>query len=101
VPTILVSDVFRRWLGGLRDQRAKARIAARIRAATFGNFGDVEPVGDGIFEMRIHDGPGYRLYYVRRGEAIYLLLVGGDKSSQSRDIRKAKAMAADLDRELS
>lgn len=96
--TILLSDVFRRWLGGLRDQRAKARIAARIRSAGFGHFGDAAPVGNGVFEMRIHHGPGYRLYYVRRAEAIYLLLIGGDKSSQDRDIQKAKAMAADLDR---
>lgn len=98
--TILLSDVFRRWLGGLRDARAKARIAARIRSATLGHFGDADPLGDGVYEMRIHHGPGYRIYYVRRGAATYLLLLGGDKSSQSRDIQKAKAMAGDLDRTL-
>ncbi|WP_375454105.1 type II toxin-antitoxin system RelE/ParE family toxin [uncultured Methylobacterium sp.] len=61
VATILLSDVFRRWLGGLRDARAKARIAARIRSATLGHFGDAEPLGDGVYEMRIHHGPGYRI----------------------------------------
>lgn len=93
-----MSDAFRGWLSGLRDARAKARIASRIRSATLGNFGDVEPVGDGVYEMRIHHGPGYRLYYLRRGAALYLLLIGGDKASQSRDIQKAKVMASDLDR---
>nr|WP_246688325.1 type II toxin-antitoxin system RelE/ParE family toxin [Methylobacterium sp. WL120] len=63
-----------------------------------GDFGDVEPVGDGVDEMRIHHGPGYRLYYLHRGAALYLLLIGGDKASQSRDIQKAKVMAGDLDR---
>ncbi|MHC2103395.1 type II toxin-antitoxin system RelE/ParE family toxin [Methylobacterium sp.] len=80
----------------MRDHRAKARIVARIRAAGFGNFGDVKPVGEGVFEMRISYGPGYRLYYVRRGEVTYLLLNGGDKSSQDRDIQKAKALAKHL-----
>ncbi|NEU14072.1 type II toxin-antitoxin system RelE/ParE family toxin [Methylobacterium sp. BTF04] len=98
MPLIQLSDQFRRWLHGLRDARAKARVTARLRAATLGHFGDVEPVGDGVFEMRIHTGPGYRLYYTRRGEAVYLLLIGGDKSSQSRDIQKARQMAIDLDR---
>ncbi|MCJ2092605.1 type II toxin-antitoxin system RelE/ParE family toxin [Methylobacterium sp. J-072] len=95
--TILLSDSFRRWLADLRDHRAKARIAARIRAAGLGNFGDVKPVGDGVFEMRIAYGPGYRLYYVRRGEVTYLLLNGGEKSSQDRDIQKAKVLAKHLD----
>lgn len=98
MPAILLSDAFRQWLGALRDPRGKARILARIRAAGFGNFGDVQPVGEGVCEMRVHHGPGYRLYYVRRGEALYLLLVGGDKSSQNRDIARAKVMAAALDR---
>jgi putative addiction module killer protein len=97
VTTILLSDTFRTWLTGLRDARARARIAARIRAAGLGNFGDVKPVGAGVFEMRIPYGPGFRVYYVRRGEVTYLLLCGGDKSSQTRDIQKAKSMAATLD----
>lgn len=95
--TILLSDLFRTWLAGLRDARAKAHIAARIRAAGLGNFGDTKSVGAGVFEMRIPYGPGYRIYYVRRGEVTYLLLCGGDKSSQKRDIQRAQTMAAKLD----
>lgn len=100
MPTILLSDVFKAWLKDLRDERGKARIAARLRSASCGHFGDVSSIGDGIFEMRVHHGPGYRLYYVRRDETLYLLLIGGDKASQARDIRKAKAMASGLDRTL-
>lgn len=81
----------------MRDPIAKARIIARIRSAEQGNFGDCEPVGDGISEMRIHVGPGYRLYYCRRGDVIYLLLCGGDKSTQPRDIRQAKALLKSLE----
>lgn len=97
-PTILLSDFFESWLKDLRDERGKARIAGRLRSAALGHLGDIAPVGDGIFEMRVHHGPGYRLYYVRRDETLYLLLIGGDKASQARDIRKAMAMASDLDR---
>ena len=85
------------WLKGLRDPIAKARILARIRSAEAGNFGDCAPVGDGISEMRIHVGPGYRLYYCRQGEVTYLLLGGGDKASQQKDIRKAKALLRSLE----
>ncbi|MGH1588180.1 type II toxin-antitoxin system RelE/ParE family toxin [Methylobacterium phyllosphaerae] len=95
--TILLSDTFRTWLMGLTDHRARARIAARIRSAGLGNFGDVKPLGASVFEMRIPYGPGFRVFYVRRGEITYLLLCGGDKSSQTRDIQKAKRMAASLD----
>lgn len=91
-----LSDGFRIWLRNLADAIAKARILARIRAAAAGNFGDVAPVGEGVSEMRVHVGPGYRLYYVRRNEVVYLLLVGGSKSSQKRDIRLALQMARDL-----
>ncbi|MGD9563200.1 MAG: type II toxin-antitoxin system RelE/ParE family toxin [Pyrinomonadaceae bacterium] len=77
---------------------AKARVLARVRSAEAGNFGDCEPVGEGISEMRIHFGPGYRLYYCRRGKLIYLLLCGGDKSSQKRDIRAAKRILKELDK---
>ena len=73
-------------------------VAKRIRAAESGNFGDCEPVGDGVSEMRIHTGPGYRVYFTRRGEVVYLLLLGGDKSTQKRDIKRAKEMARDLPR---
>jgi len=96
--TFYRSSEFDRWLGGLKDNIAKARIIQRIRAAELGHFGDVAPVGDGVSEMRIHFGPGYRVYYGRRGEQIYLLLIGGDKSSQNRDIQRAKQMLRDLPR---
>ena len=89
---LLLSDGFREWLVSLRDQRARARILARIRLAELGNFGDYEPVGEGVMEMRIHDGPGYRVYYARTGNTVYLLLTGGDKSTQKRDIAKAIAI---------
>jgi putative addiction module killer protein len=94
--TILRSDVFAAWLDGLADERAKARIAVRIISAEKGNFGDCAPVGNGISEMRVHFGPGYRVYFTRRGKAVYLLLCGGDKSTQKRDIKHAKAMLATL-----
>ena len=79
------------------DIQAKARINARIRRVFLGLIGDVKPVGDGVSEPRIDYGPGYRLYFIRQGEVIFLLLVGGDKGSQDRDIRRAKAMATELD----
>ena len=84
---------FDAWLKGLRDPIGKARILARIRSAESGNWGDVAPVGDGVFELRIHVGPGYRVYYCRRT----YLLCGGDKSSQRRDIRTAKALLKTLE----
>lgn len=88
---------FDAWLRALRDPIGKARIVARIRSAEQGNFGDCEPVGEGISEMRIHAGPGYRVYYCRRGEVVYLLLCGGDKTTQPRDIRQAKALLKNLE----
>lgn len=94
--TFLTTSEFDAWLSALRDPIAKARIAIRIRSAEQGNFGDCEPVGDGISEMRIHVGAGYRVYYTRRGEVIYLLLCGGDKSSQKRDIKHAKTILKTL-----
>jgi putative addiction module killer protein len=87
---------FDTWLSGLKDKVGKARIIKRIRAAEGGNFGDCEPVGEGVSEMRIHVGAGYRLYYTRSGEVIYLLLLGGDKSSQPRDIKRAIEMVRSL-----
>lgn len=96
--TFLKSDEFDDWLAGLKDQVGKAIIAKRIRAAEEGRFGDCEPVGEGVSEMRIHYGPGYRAYFTRRGEVIYLLLLGGDKSTQKRDIKRAKEMARALQR---
>lgn len=95
--TLSKSDEFDDWLRGLKDPVAKALIARRIERAEAGNFGDCEPVGEGVAEMRIHHGPGYRAYFTRRGEVVYLLLLGGgDKSSQKRDIRCAIEMARAL-----
>ena len=88
--------VFSLWLRTLRDQRAKARIVARIRRASFGNVGDVRSVGAGVSEMRIDYGPGYRVYFVRRGDTLIILLCGGDKSTQDRDIERAKALAREM-----
>lgn len=93
------SDEFDVWLAELKDKTGRARIAHRIRSAEHGNFGDCESVGEGVSEMRIHCGPGYRVYFTRRGEVVYLLLLGGDKSSQKRDIKRAIEMARALDKE--
>jgi putative addiction module killer protein len=90
------SSDFDVWLSSLADHKAKARILARLRGATLGNFGDCEAVGDGISEMRIHFGPGYRVYFVRTASSEYALLTGGDKSSQQDDIARAKRMARGL-----
>lgn len=84
-----ISPQFKRWFSGLNDVRAKAKILARLKSAEFENFGDCSPIGKGVSEMRIHYGPGYRVYFMRKGEVVYLLLCGGDKSSQNRDIRNA------------
>ncbi|MDQ2859737.1 MAG: type II toxin-antitoxin system RelE/ParE family toxin [Pseudomonadota bacterium] len=87
---------FAAWFRELRDLRAKSRINTRIRRISLGNFGDVEPVGEGVSELRIHHGPGYRVYFVRRGATVVILLCGGDKASQQRDIRAARDMAKEL-----
>jgi len=94
--TLIRSSVFSDWLNSLKDQKAKARILHRLSQASLGNFGDCEPVGEGVSEMRIHHGPGFRVYFVRDGAAVYVLLCGGDKSSQRRDIARAKRMAREL-----
>lgn len=91
---LIKTDVFDRWLTALSDPRARAKIEVRIRRLSLGNAGDVRPVGGGISEMRIDYGPGYRVYFVQRGPIVVILLCGGDKSSQSRDIAMAKAIAA-------
>jgi putative addiction module killer protein len=85
---------FERWLNRLRDRTGRAKILVRIRRLAFGNPGDVRPVGNGISEMRIDHGPGYRVYFVQRGAALVLILCGGDKTTQERDIKRAKGMAA-------
>ncbi|MFA6971632.1 MAG: type II toxin-antitoxin system RelE/ParE family toxin [Gallionella sp.] len=97
--TFLVSDEFNGWLAGLKDSVGKAIITKRIRAAETGRFGDCEAVGEGVSEMRIHYGPGYRAYFTRRGKVVYLLLLGGDKSTQKRDIKRACEMARTLPKE--
>ncbi len=94
--TLVRSSTFDAWLRGLADQRAKARVLARLTSAAHGNFGDCRPVGEGVSEMRIHFGPGYRVYFVRHGATVYVLLTGGDKSSQERDIEQAKELAREL-----
>ncbi len=94
--TFVRSSDFDAWLSGLTDQKAKARVLARLRSAMLGNFGDCEPVGEGVSEMRIHAGPGYRVYFLRTGATLYLLLTGGDKASQKQDIIRAKEMAREL-----
>ena len=91
---ILRSDEFDVWLVGLRNDRARARIQARILRLSLGNPGDVKPVGEGISEMRIDHGPGYRVYFRQRGQVLILLLCGGDKSTQDKDIKAAKMIAA-------
>ena len=97
--TFLRSEEFDTWLSALKDKLGRARIIHRIRSAEHGNFGDCEAVGEGVSEMRIHFGPGYRVYYTRRGAVIYLLLLGGDKRSQKRDIKHAIEMARALNKE--
>jgi putative addiction module killer protein len=93
---IIKTDEFDDWLSALADQRAVAKIASRIERLGMGNPGDVKPVGEGVSEMRVPYGPGYRVYYKQTGRKIVVILCGGDKSSQTRDIQRAKAMAAPL-----
>ena len=90
---IVESATFKRWIRTLCDRRAVARINARLRNVSLGNLGDVRPVGGGISEMRIHYGPGYRIYFMHRGLTLVVLLCGGDKGSQQRDIERAKRLA--------
>ncbi|MDZ4373502.1 MAG: type II toxin-antitoxin system RelE/ParE family toxin [Phenylobacterium sp.] len=90
------TDVFADWLASLRDRRGAQRIRDRIVRIAGGLVGDVEPVGEGVSEARIHWGPGYRLYFVRRGELLIVLLCGGDKASQARDIVRAKRLAKEV-----
>ena len=90
------TDEFDSWLSALADQRAVAKIASRIERLGLGNAGDVKPVGEGISEMRLTNGPGYRIYYKQTGKTIVLILCGGDKSTQDSDIKRAKAIAKQL-----
>ena len=93
--TILRSATFDRWLGRLRDRQAVNRIVARLLAAEDGHLGDVRSVGGGVTEMRIQHGPGYRIYFITRSAELIVLLCGGDKDSQRRDIERAKKMATE------
>ena len=92
---LIASSEFDDWLRNLRDAKAKARILARLRSASAGNFGDCKPVGESISEMRVHVGAGYRIYFVQAGKTIFVLLCGGDKASQRSDIAWAKRLARD------
>jgi putative addiction module killer protein len=89
------TETFRKWRRRLRDERVRALIASRLDRLAFGNPGDVKPVGQGISELRIDYGPGYRVYFLRRGNEIIILLCGGDKSTQATDIKTAKRLAED------
>ena len=88
---------FATWLASLRDERAKARVLKRLDRAGNGNLGDVSPVGEGILEMRVFYGPGYRVYFIERGAALIVLLCGGDKSTQRSDIEEAKTLAKEIE----
>jgi len=90
------TEAYFHWFDSLRDRQARARINARIRRLSLGNFGDVKPIGEGVSELRIDFGPGYRVYFVQRGQTFVVLLVGGDKRTQDRDIKKALKLAREL-----
>ena len=90
------TDVYAQWLDDLRDLRARARVQARVERLAAGNPGDVKPVGEGVSEMRIDYGPGYRVYFTWRGNEVVILLAGGDKSSQDADIKTAQCLARNL-----
>ena len=92
------TKIFAKWFSRLKDPRAKARIQVRIDRMALGNFGDVAPVGDGVSELRIFYGPGYRVYFVQKSSVLVILLSGGDKGSQKSDIAKAKDLAKQLEK---
>ena len=93
---IRTTEVFSEWFTNLRDRQARARIQMRIDRAELGNLGDCKPVGEGVSEMRIHYGPGYRVYFAQGGATLVILLAGGDKGTQDKDIAKAIALAHQL-----
>ncbi len=94
--TVRLTEEFQRWLDDLADKRAQVRIVARIRMAEAGNLGDWASVGGGVSEMRVHFGPGYRLYFTRRGGVLIVMLAGGHKSTQARDIGRAQRIAVEI-----
>ena len=91
------TETYSKWFASLKDIQARARITLRVRSLSLGNPGDCKSVGKGVSEMRVHYGPGYRIYFVRRGEAVAILLGGGDKSTQKNDIADAVALARDIE----
>lgn len=93
--TIVESETFQAWISRLRDRKGRQIIIDRIKRMAAGNFGDSKPVGSGVLELRFKFGPGYRVYYIRDGDTVVILLCGGDKSSQDRDIERAKLLAQD------
>jgi putative addiction module killer protein len=93
------TETFRKWRVRLKDGRIRALIASRLDRLAFGNAGDVKPVGQGISELRIDHGPGYRIYFMKRGNTIIILLCGGDKSTQAKDIQTAQRLAAEWSEE--
>lgn len=92
---LLQTASFRKWRERLKDQRARALMASRLDRLAYGHFGDVAPVGQGVSELRIHHGPGYRVYFMQRGATIVVLLCGGNKSSQTNDIKTAQRLAGE------
>ena len=90
------TETYFQWFDSLRDRQARARINARVRRLSLGNVGDVKPIGEGVSELRIDFGPGYRVYFVQRGQTLVVLLAGGDKRTQDRDIKKALKLAREL-----
>jgi putative addiction module killer protein len=90
------TEIFAKWIDGLHDIRARARILARIERLAAGNPGDVKPVGEGVSELRINYGPGYRVYYKKQGQKVLILLAGGDKSTQAKDIKAALRLSRNL-----
>ena len=95
---VLQTEVYARWYRRLRDRSARRRVDARVRSLAERNTGDARAVGEGVSELRIHYGPGYRIYFTRRGRRLVILLAGGDKDSQSRDIETARRLARDMRR---
>lgn len=97
--SVIETEEFSEWIDGLKDKATRMRLRVRLRKATLGNLGDVKPVGNTVFEMREFFGPGWRMYYVKQGTTIILMLGGGDKATQDRDIERAQAMALELQNE--
>lgn len=94
--SVIETEHFASWLENLKDRTTRARLQLRLRKATLGNLGDHKPVGDGVWEMREFFGPGWRMYYILQGSTVIMMLGGGEKSGQSRDIERAKALAQEL-----